>query len=140
MWHHWFPKPALQSCPWKRHCIPFLLVWRVAMVDGWFITGQRFFFYLFLHFSLSQRNYMFVLCFFFSILILMFWMVYFCHRPFYKKNLLFQFSHSITPYHIFFSIRFLLFWFLTLTPGSFVRVLIVFNFILQAKFMFFFSI
>jgi len=39
-------------------------MWHVTMVDGQFITDQRLFFFFFL-FSISQHNYMFVLCFIF---------------------------------------------------------------------------
>jgi hypothetical protein len=63
-------------------------------------------------------------------------MVYFCLWPFYKSFVCFQFSPSITIRHIFFfSIWSLFFWFLILTLGSFVKVLIVFYFVIQSKFM-----
>jgi hypothetical protein len=60
----------------------FLLVWRMSMVDRRFVVGGRFFFLLPTFLSLPVK-YMFVLFpFCFSILVFMFFIVYFCPWPF----------------------------------------------------------
>ena len=113
----------------------------VAYDFGWWTVYRRstflYFFVSFFPISPNVTTHLScVLLLFFSILVLMFFMAYFCLWPFYKSFVCFQFSPSIIICHIlFFLIWSLFFWFLILTLGSFVKVLIVFYFVIQSKFM-----
>ena len=98
------------------------------------VTGH-----FFLHSSLlidKVHDYLFCFCFFnfshhtFDLL--------FRSYFFYKSFVWFQFSPLITISHMFFfSFQFLFFWFLIYFLGPSVKILLVFNFILQSKFFVF---
>jgi len=85
--HHSAVKPGLLLCHWKRHCILFLLVWRVTTDDEQFVIDSRFFSSSL--FSLYQRKCMFVL---FIIIFYLIPYVFYClflSLVFFKKNLCF---------------------------------------------------
>jgi hypothetical protein len=125
-------KNILLSCYWKRQCIIFLLVWRVSPVVIWFVINEPFFFL----FSLLPENYMltiFVVCISTSILTLL---IFFLSCHFCINFICFQFYYSISIYQILYSpIWSSFFWFLIFFLGFFIKVLLVFNFIIQFKLM-----
>jgi hypothetical protein len=89
-WHmrcHLMVKPSLPPCPWKCHCVLFLLVWRVAVDDEWFVAGGCFFS---IFFSLSSRKKCTsILFFFFQVQSLCFLLLTLVLNPF-KKNYVFN--------------------------------------------------
>jgi hypothetical protein len=89
-------------------------------------------------FSLSSPTKHMLIFFVFGILlsVLIFFISSFFSWTFYKSFVLSPFSHSIVVcYIVFFPIRILFFGFLIFFFGFFVKVLLVFNFIIQSKFM-----
>jgi len=87
--HHSVVKSGLPLCHWKRHCILFLLVWRVTADDEQFVIDSRFFSSSL--FSLYQRKCMFVLFIIIFYLILYVFYCLFLSLVFFEKNLCFQF-------------------------------------------------
>jgi len=137
MRHHSVVKPGLPLCYWKRHCILFLLVWRVMVDDEQFVIDSRFFFLPSYFLSTRESACLFFLLFFlFNSLCFLF--LIFVLGLFRKKFMfsIYSLNHNLS-YIIFTNSLFILLisiFFL----GSFVKVLLVFNFILQSKFMLFY--
>jgi hypothetical protein len=78
-------------------------MWHVTMVDGQFITDQRlFFFFSFFSLSLSITTCLSSVFFFFliSVLVLMFWMVYFRSWPFFFSNSKYKFKPCTLYFYI----------------------------------------
>jgi hypothetical protein len=97
----------------------------------------RWLFFFFLLFSLFQKKMIFVLFSLdLSVSVLLFFVFYYRSWSYNKSFSHFQCSSWITICHIYiYSIQSLFFWFFSL--NSFVKVLLVFTFIFQLKFMFF---
>jgi len=135
--HHLVAKSVLLLCLWKHHRVLFLLIWCMMTDNERFVVSGRFFSLSF--FSLSNlKTYTvvhFVFGFLISVLILL--IAYFRSYFLYKNFVCFQFSPSITIFHIlFFPFCSLFFWFQFFFLSPFVKVFF-FNFILQSNFMLF---
>jgi hypothetical protein len=124
----------MSLCPLPYKATHVDVLWSVSC---WWLF---LFFLFFILFSIPEKVHF---CPFYplnlSILVLLFFIVY-CHTfSYYNSFSYFQLSPWITICHIlFFPIQFIFFWFLIFFLGSFVKVLLVFNFIIQSKFMFFY--
>jgi len=134
VWRVWqlpITKHALSQCRWKHCHIIFLVVCRVLIEVGWFIAS-KFFSFFFLFFSLSfpkKYNLVFyVFCVSISVAILL--IFNFFSWSFYKKIIFFiQFFNFNLSCIIFFN-SVLFFWFLTFFICFFVKILLVFSFII----------
>jgi len=109
-------KPVLSPCPWKRHCVFFLLVWSVMADDGRFVTDGHFLFSSFFSFftreSACSSSFLFVFQFQFLCFLLLIFIFGPLRKVFYVFNLVLKLQFVI----FFFSIRSLFFWFLIFFP------------------------
>jgi len=87
------------------------------------------------NFTIQSKFFVFA----FSIWVIILLIFLFCSYSFYKSFVCFQFSPSIKISHVYFFL-FLIFLFLIYFLDFFVKVLLVFNFIYQSKFMLIYSI
>jgi len=134
--HHLVAKSVLLLCLWKHHRVLFLLIWCMMADNERFVVSGCFFLSFFSFSNLKTYTvFHFVFGFLISVLILL--IAYFRSYFLYKNFVCFQFSPSITIYHIlFFPFCSLFFWFQFFFLGPFVKVFF-FNFILQSNFMLF---
>ena len=135
MWGFLTSKNALLMRRWKCHHVLFHMEQHMSTLVVWFVVGESFFFFFFSLFSLENYSLtLFVIDISISVLILLIYI--FCFWPFCKSFICFQFHPSISIYQkLYFPIWFLFFWFLFFSLSPFIKVLVVFNFILQFKLM-----
>jgi hypothetical protein len=127
-------KNVIPLCHWKYSCLLFLLVQRLAQLVIEFSVDEPFF----SHFSLfSSKNYSSTFLFVdISTSVFIFFIFNFQSWPFYWSFICFQFYPSILIYQISYSSMWSSFFiFLNFIVCSFIRVLVVFNLIIQFKLM-----
>jgi hypothetical protein len=88
--HHSVVKPGLPLCHWKRHCILFLLIWRVMADDEQFVIDSRLFFLPPYFLSLPEKVHVCSFYYFFYLIPYVFYCL-FLSLVFFEKNLCFQF-------------------------------------------------
>jgi hypothetical protein len=103
-------KPVLSPCPWKRHCVLFLLVRSVMADDGRFVTDDHFLFSFFFSFftreSACSSSFLFVFQFQFLWFLLLIFIFGPLRKVFYVFNLVLKLQFVI--YFFFYSLLILL--------------------------------
>jgi len=131
MWCLLTSKNILPPCCWKRRHVFFLVEWSVSTRIVQFVVNWPF---SFLFFLLHQELHLGPICYLYFNFSPYFFN--FCSWSFYRSFICFQFRPSIPIYQIlYFLIWSLFFLFLIFFFDFFVKVLLVFNFIIQSKLM-----